>query len=130
VINNKNYDKFCEVNKSNEERKSLSAFFVNLMKNGIIKMEQILLIIQILGTQVINLVKSEGNKSVVDEIIETIVILYDPDWVDSNPNAHDFLIDGNTVREFINSIIQMKKNPKYPSLSNKTVFKCMDILKM
>ena len=38
---NENYDKFCKINKINENRKSISAFFINLMLNSIISREVI-----------------------------------------------------------------------------------------
>jgi hypothetical protein len=36
VDSEKDYDKFCKINKDNERRKALSLFFVNLTSNGII----------------------------------------------------------------------------------------------
>jgi hypothetical protein len=36
------YDRFCRINKDNEKRKALGAFFINLMINGIISKDKIL----------------------------------------------------------------------------------------
>ena len=35
-----NYDKFCEINKINEKRKSLATFYLNLMSTGVVPKEE------------------------------------------------------------------------------------------
>jgi hypothetical protein len=37
----KDYDKFCDINKANEKRKAMSLFIVNLMKFGIVEKTQV-----------------------------------------------------------------------------------------
>ena len=37
VDSNKDYDGFCEMNKQNEKRRAITAFYVNLAINGFIK---------------------------------------------------------------------------------------------
>ena len=41
VDSSKDYNRFCEINKDNEKRKALSAFFVNLTHNGIISQDKL-----------------------------------------------------------------------------------------
>ena len=41
VDSNVNYDRFCEINKINEKRKSLASFYINLMYCGVIPKDEI-----------------------------------------------------------------------------------------
>jgi hypothetical protein len=57
-----NYDKFCENNKTNEKRKTMSLFIVNLVKNHILKKEEVeKLFIQFL-TKIIEWKTDESKK--------------------------------------------------------------------
>ena len=47
VDSNVNYDRFCEINKINEKRKSLAAFYINLMYCGVISKDEIITITRI-----------------------------------------------------------------------------------
>jgi hypothetical protein len=48
VDSNKEYDKYCDNNKENDKRKALSVFLVNLMKNNLIQIDELLNIIILL----------------------------------------------------------------------------------
>jgi hypothetical protein len=113
---NVNYDKFCNINKNNEKRKCLSAFFVNLTGLGLITKEKLLEIIQHLLCQVKTFIIVENKKEVVDEIMENIYILY---------QNNDYKTD--TINEIIKTMASIKDKITYPSLSQKSIFKCMDI---
>jgi len=119
------YEKFCKVNKNNERRKSLSLFFVNLTHNGIIKKEQIIEISFDLLNKVLVLIKEENKKSEVDEIIENISILYNKKWMESTY----LRINDSSFLKVIESL-SLSKSKDYLSLSNKSIFKCMDIVEM
>ena len=71
---NVNYDKFCEINKINEKRKSLATFYINLMFNGIISKDKIIQIICNLLNQIYIFISIDGKKNEVDELAETIAI--------------------------------------------------------
>ena len=71
-----NYDKFCEINKANEKRKALASFYLNLMFNGIIPKVTILQITRNLLSQIYTLITVDDKKNEVDELTETIGILY------------------------------------------------------
>jgi len=127
------YNKYCKVNKDNEKRKSLSAFFVNLSKIGVLKNEQLLDLTHKMLTTVSDLMKQEEKKSQVDEYMENIAILYNKDLfsgVGSGSGGEDnYLIEGKTIIETI-KMLSLCKVKTYPSLSNKSIFKCMDIIDM
>jgi hypothetical protein len=128
-----NYDKFCEINKNNEKRKSLAAFYLNLMSNGIIPKETIIEITRNLLSQVFSFLNQENKKNEVDELTETIIILYKKElyhYEDGNNFAHDYdLIEGFTISELIQKIAKSKVKD-YKSLTNKTLFKFMDLIDM
>jgi hypothetical protein len=122
------YDKFCEINKINEKRKALSAFFINLMINKIIEKEQIVLLIKTLIQQVKVFVSSENKKNEVDEITENIFILYKKDLFSKSDFA-SHLVDDISIPAFITKMAN-SKSKDYLSLTNKSIFKFMDMIEM
>jgi hypothetical protein len=119
------YDKFCKVNKDNEQRKALSAFFVNLCATGIIPTGQIVEMAWDLLESVMTKIKEEGKKSEVDELIENIVLLYEKKWCDDSKRTLDDLAFSSVIE-----LLARSKPKDYPSLSNKSIFKCMDMIEI
>jgi hypothetical protein len=124
-----NYDKFCEINKSNEKRKALASFYLNLMNNGIIDKLQIMLITRNLLEQIYRFISIDDKKNEVDELIETIAILYKKDIYDDDEGEYYEQIDGFTINEVIEKIAKSKVKD-YKSLTNKALFKFMDLIDM
>jgi hypothetical protein len=124
-----NYDKFCEINKANEKRKALASFYLNLMINGIIDKVQIMLITRNLLDQIYRFISIEDKKNEVDELIETIAILYKKDIYDDDEGDDYEQIDGLTINEVIEKIAKSKVKD-YKSLTNKALFKFMDLIDM
>lgn len=124
-----NYDQFCEINKTNEKRKSLAAFYLNLMYNGIIPQKTIMMITRSLLAQVYAFISEEDKKNEVDELTETIAILYKKE-IYNDDGGDDYLpIDGFTISEVVAKIANSKVKD-YKSLTNKTLFKFMDLIDM
>ncbi len=121
---NEDYDKFCEITKNNQKRKALSTFFVNLMDTKVISGDQIKNILKTLVISMYALMQQEHKKGEVDELIENIAIMYRPEL--SGVDKYDEL-GGITVAEFI-KLVSKSKVANYKSLSNKTIFKCMDLM--
>jgi hypothetical protein len=124
-----NYDKFCEINKSNEKRKALASFYLNLMNNGNIYKSQIMLITRNLLEQLYRYISLEDKKNEVDELIETIAILYQKDIYYYDDGEYYEQIDGLTINEVIEKIAKSKVKD-YKSLTNKALFKFMDLIDM
>jgi len=124
-----NYDKFCEINKSNEKRKALASFYLNLMINGIIDKAQIMVITRNLLEQIYRYISVDDKKNEVDELIETIAILYKKDIYDDDEGEYYEQIDGLTINEVIEKIAKSKVKD-YKSLTNKALFKFMDLIDM
>jgi len=124
-----NYDKFCEINKANEKRKALANFYLNLMLNGIIPKVKILQITRNLLAQIYTLITQDDKKNEVDELTETIAILYKKELYQDD-DADDYEeIDGFTISEIVDKIAKSKVKD-YKSLTNKSLFKFMDLIDM
>lgn len=126
---NVNYDRFCENNKINEKRKSLALFFINLMNNEVVTKESIILITRNLLSQVYSFISQDNQKEKVDEISENIAILYKKEIYEDDECENYEKIDGLTIPELVEKIAKSKAKD-YKSLTNKTVFKFMDMIEM
>ena len=121
------YDKFCKINKDNEKRKSLSVFFVNLMINRIIHTSKIAQLLKTLLVQVSEFINIADKKNEVDELIENVALLYKKDLFDCDSRDEKSLVAGLSITSFITKLANSKVQ-KDKSLTNKTIFKCMDLI--
>jgi hypothetical protein len=131
----KNYDKFCDINKANEKRKAMSLFIVNLMKIGIVEKSHVLAIMKQLQDLLSANIRQEGKTNEVDELAENIFIMVKhshavftttataTDGVDADDTAASFQVRVEQITE----ISKMKIKSK-PSITNKTIFKHLDML--
>lgn len=122
------YDKFCKINKENEKRKALSAFFVNLMINNIISKDKIIQLLKNLLIQIQQFIGEENKKNEVDEITENVAVLFkrelflETDYINEK-------IDNLNIIEVIEKLAS-SKSKSYLSLTNKSIFKFMDMIEM
>ena len=124
-----NYDRFCEINKTNEKRKAFALFYLNLMFNGIIPKSQIMEITRNLLSQVYSFISIDDKKNEVDELTETVAILYKRDMYDDDEGDEYEQIEGYTINEIVERIANSKVKD-YKSLTNKSLFKFMDLIDM
>jgi chorismate mutase len=123
----KNYDKFCDINKANEKRKAMSLFIVNLMKNGIVEKTHVLAIMRQIQELMYTNMRQEGKTNEVDELAENLYIMV--------KHSHSVLKTADTEvadlfaqrLEQIVEISKLKIKSK-PSITNKTIFKHLDML--
>ena len=125
VDSSKDYNRFCEVNKNNEKRKALSAFFVNLTHNNIITDTKLFELTFDLLNQLLVLIEQPDKKNEVDELCENISILYNPALF----KKCTLEISGKSFLEIITKLSKSKVKT-YPSLTNKSIFKFMDLLEV
>lgn len=119
------YDRFCKVNENNEKRRALSAFFINLLNKKVITKEKMIEITLDLMRNVIHFIKEDNKKNEVDEITENIAILYNKEVFEKCGER----IDGLSMHETIEKLAKCKVK-MFPSLSNKSIFKYMDLIEM
>lgn len=127
----KNYDKFCDINKANEKRKAMSLFIVNLMKNGVVEKAQVIALMRQIQELMYSNMRQEGKTNEVDELAENLYIMV--------KHSHSFLTapadaaDNDAAESFksrveqITEISKLKLKSK-PSITNKTIFRHLDML--
>ena len=128
----KNYDKFCDINKANEKRKAMSLFIVNLMKNGIVEKTQVVALMRQIQELMYSNMRQEGKTNEVDELTENLYIMV--------KHSHAVLAaaapadaDADALESFkarveqITEISKLKLKSK-PSITNKTIFRHLDML--
>jgi len=118
----KDYNKFCEVNKTNDLRRANALFIVNLMKRNIITQELLMSIILKLQDNLFETIKEKNMKPKAEEISELLFIII--------TNSSEILDEHDNWDEIHNNIKKVSdmETKDYESLSNKVVFKHMDIL--
>jgi hypothetical protein len=116
------YDKFCIINKQNEERKSLSKFFVNLMNLDMISETTIINIILKLQNKIKELCDDKNKKNHIDELSENLFILITLSY-NNIKNDKVFL----KIFENIKTTSELNRK-QHPGISNKSIFKHMDII--
>jgi len=121
-----NYDEFCRINKANEKRKALSAFFINLSANNLLSHDKLVDLTYKMILRVVEYIPMSDKKAHVDEYTENIAILFNKG---EYAKVTDKLIDGKTITETI-KMLATSKPKTYPGLSSKCIFKYMDLVDM
>ena len=116
VDHNLDYDKYCINNSENELRKSFGKVMLNLNKNNIVDIVIIHNTLDALIAKIKELINIPNNTSIVDEMVENIFIIYDKNNIINNKYK-------GTMIEF-----SKYKSKQFPSLSNKSIFKIMDLI--
>lgn len=124
----KNYDKFCDINKANEKRKAMSLFIVNLMKIGIVEKSQVLGLMRQIQELMYSNMRQEGKTNEVDELAENLFIM-----VKHSHAVFSASCDAETSGSFKSRVEQIAEVSKMkikskPSITNKTIFKHLDML--
>jgi len=122
----KNYDKFCEYTKTNDNRRAMSLFIVNLMKNGVIEKEDILEIIRNLQKMIMKYIAKPDKTNEVEELNENLYIIITNTAKEINYGSDE--TTENIVKDIEFISILKPKMKEYPSITNKTIFKHMDII--
>jgi hypothetical protein len=121
-----NYDEFCRINKVNEKRKALSAFFINLSANNLLSHDKLVDLTHKMILRVVEYMPMSDKKAHVDEYTENIAILFNKG---EYAKVTDKFIDGKTIMETI-QMLATSKTKTYPGLSSKCIFKYMDLIDM
>jgi len=133
IDSEKDYDGFCEMNKINEKRRAITTFYFNLALNGFIKKESVVNILKEILISIMNMININDKKNEVDELTEIVGILFNKEMIEEVENDSDDLYDyyvlDQSILDTVSSLAQ-KKVKDYPSLSNKSIFKYMDLIEM
>lgn len=133
VDSEKDYDGFCEMNKINETRRAVTSFLLNLTINGFIKKSDLVNILRNLLIMITDMVNKPDRKNEIDELTENVAIIFDKDLIDDviddADDEEDYYVGGQSIIDTVNSLAKSKAKD-YPSLSNKAIFKYMDLIEM
>ena len=118
------YNKFCENTKTNDKRRAMSTFIVNLMKEGVLHPDKVVDIIIELQEMISSYIKVANKTNELEELNENIFILV--------TNGKDVLSSHEEWERITSKIkflsVLKVKMKEYPSVNNKLIFKNMDIL--
>ena len=119
---NEDYDKFCDINAVNEKRRAISLFICNLLKNDMLKADDIIHIVFQLQNLLFTNIEKDNFVEQNAEISENLFILI--------TNSSIVLKKHTEWESIINNVDMIKKMKakEKPSLSNKIIFKHMDIM--
>ena len=122
VADDSNYDELCRVNKDNDKRRALVTFVVNLMKENMVDKTELYEFLNKFVDIFTVKMTEEGNRPICEEISEILYIIV-------SLGVNEFM----TIDEFSetwDTIVELsdKNNKSEPSLSNKSIFKLMDLV--
>lgn len=122
VIDENDYDKFCEYNKEKEKRRSMSHFLVNLMNYDVIKPVNVLNLLNNIILKVKSYLIDVSRKNLIEELIEIVSI-----FLINGYEKLQILKDYSNLYEFIEEVSEYNSKD-YDGLTNKVIFKCVDII--
>jgi flavodoxin len=118
---NVDYDGFCEYTKQNEHRLSMTLFYANLMKQNVVDQTIILSLIQLFILYIESEMKQENKTAILENIAENVFVM-----ISSTMNELKIHDDWKHVVDKV-ATLSGYKNKMFPSLSNRIIFKFMDI---
>lgn len=120
---NVDYDGYCNYTKINDKRKAYTTFVGNLCKKDVITDESVLGMIRYYLEKTMSYIDQVGRTIEVEEITENVLIL--TNLIQSKMQVNDVWRD--EITPVLITISQMKMK-EHASLSNRVVFKYMDII--
>lgn len=117
------YDEFCRITKSNDRRKSTTTFIANTMKRGAVQSDVVMNLLTVFINAVNTNIRTPNHTFHAEEITENIYILVSlcfnelrnqPEW--------------NNMFGVIQELSKQKMDEAFPSMTNRVLFKFMDIL--
>ena len=115
------YNLFCEYNKENEKRRALSSFFVICASYDIIQKSAMETIIVNFIHKIYELIDLENKQNTIEEIVTNINVMMKDGKFLKNLDQYAFI--KQTIKKFAESI----DHKQHPSLTQKIVFKFMDL---
>ena len=122
VSPDEDYDAFCANNKENTRRQSVAKFLVNIARTELIDQSIIMEYLNNTHTKLLESIDDADSKETLDELSELVAIF--------TIEGKDFLSEmeeWDDIQTSIASVSKMKSK-NHEGLSNKTVFKYMDIM--
>ena len=116
----KDYERFCIVNKENEQRRAMTKFYVNLMQQDCVSKDFIVTILQNMQQRIINNAEDSKEILIIQEITELIYIIIEL--------GKSKLCKYDEWKDIVENIKKIANTTSSAGISNKTIFKHMDML--
>lgn len=119
------YDLFCKMNKENERRKAMCEFLMNIITIGVVSYSIGLTLLRNMLNELYGLIGKTNKKNEVDELVEIVSILW-------KKEVYLKYVELDDVSDIIGKIglLAHSKAKDYLSLTNKSIFKFMDMIDM
>jgi hypothetical protein len=117
----KDYNKYCEITKENDKRKSISVFLVNLMNHKLMTEDDIIEILTTIKDKVVLATDIEGQMHYVEELIEILNVYIKAAFGYLREHA-DWKAIGTHIYQY-----SAYKAKDHPGLSSRIIFKYMDM---
>jgi len=133
----KDYDRYCAINKQNDKRKALTTFISHLTKLDVLNYNETLQIIEHMIQSIMATVDEENKTHIVDEITENLFIVLsiltdktqkdnDTQWENQPQFIEQFI---KTQLDNIKQLASYKVK-EHKSISSRAIFKLGDIVKL
>jgi hypothetical protein len=119
---NEDYDKFCMVNKKNDERRSHMLYVINLFKTGNYTNDQICCIVKKLH-EMISLQLNDSTRVEYTNELTEIMNVFVLNMITEIKENEDWRFVKDMILEY-----SKYKTKDYPGLSSRTIFKYMDMV--
>ena len=116
------YNLYCDYNKENENRKTMSLFFINLMKHNVFHVDKIVVLVNYLIEKVETLIIEENKQEIVEEIVNNLLIMIKEGFPCLSDEKY-----WTRIQNHIDKMSTMKKT-EAQSYTTKIKFKYMDLM--
>jgi hypothetical protein len=119
---NGNYDEYCKYNKINDANKATSVFIVNLVKNSVLKVDQLFELICEIQKYIFEMIEIPGKTNEIEEMTENLFLLI--------TESITYMTDNENGKDIIENIRKMSewKVKEVPSISSRAIFKYKDLM--
>jgi hypothetical protein len=121
VDSDADYDGFCRVTKNNDKRKATTTFIVNVMKKGLVSHQSVLDIVCVFMDRIIQYVSEPNSIHQMEEVCENIFLFI-------SMCSKEFKTNLKWREYIVPSILHITQNPKQSNMSNRVLFKFMDMV--
>jgi hypothetical protein len=117
------------MNKLNDKRRANTMFVVNLSLNRFVQAIPVINILKSLVEMIQSLILIPDKKNEVDELTENVALLFNSELLKMVKKEDLLLSSGGSIETFIKNMAK-SKSKDYKSLSNKAIFKYMDLIEV
>lgn len=121
IDSDKDYDGFCRVTKTNDKRKATTAFIINVMKKGLVSHQSVIDILCVFMNRVLQYIDDPDSIHQMEEVTENIFLFI-------SMCSTEFKTYAKWSEYIVPFILHITQNPKEPNMSNRVLFKFMDMV--